>query len=152
VGCGAVILADTTVVIDILRGRDETQQLLERFLDEPLCISGITIKELHVGLGYTRVKMNEAVYEEKRRDVLKLIEDFHVIEVSNEILEKAGEKEGELLAKGKKLELEDIIVGISAEDIKASRIITRNADHFTPFSIPVESYQITTKSRPGSKK
>ena len=147
-----MILADTTVLIDILRGRDETRQLLERFRDEPLCISGITIKELHVSLGYTRVKMDEAVYEEKRRDVMKLIENFHVIEVSNEILEKAGEKEGELLAKGKKLELEDIIVGVSAEDIKASRIITRNADHFTPFTIPVESYQITTKSRPGSRK
>jgi len=96
--------------------------------------------------------MNEAVYEEKRRDVLKLIEDFHVIEVSNEILEKAGEKEGELLAKGKRLDLEDIIVGVSAEDIKASRIITRNADHFTPFSIPVESYQITMKPRAGFRK
>ncbi len=147
-----MILADTTVVIDILRGREETRQLLERFLDEPLCISGITIKELHVGLGYTRVKMNEAVYEEKRRDVLKVIEDFHVIEVSNEILEKAGEKEGELLAKGKILEIEDIIVGVSAEDIKATRIITRNADHFTSFSIPVVSYQIAARSRPGSKK
>ena len=105
-----------------------------------------------MGLGYTRARMNEAVYEEKRRDVLKLIEDFHVIEVSNEILEKAGEKEGELLAKGKRLDLEDIIVGVSAEDIKASRIITRNADHFTPFSIPVESYQITMKPRAGSRK
>jgi predicted nucleic acid-binding protein len=152
VGCEAVILADTTVVIDILRGRDETRQLLKRFLDEPLCISSITIKELHVGLGYTRIKMSEAVYEEKRRDVLKLIEDFHVIEVSNEILEKAGEKEGELLAKEKKLDLEDIIVGVSAEDIKASRIITRNADHFTSFSIPVETYQITAGPRAGPKK
>jgi len=146
-----MIIADTTVLIDIHRGRDEIKPVLAAHSDDIVCISAITLKELYFGLGFTRVKMGDETYEKQKNKILQIISDFHVIEISNEILKLAGLKAGELLASGNRPDFEDVIIGITAEMVNAQKIITRTPDHFKAFKIPVEIYTVKTTSELAKK-
>ena len=136
-----MILLDTTVLIDIRRGKVEIKDILEKYNDTICGISVITIYELYVGLGHILQKFGEISYKTNKEKTEKLLNDFEIFDLNRLILEKAGLKEGELLAKGITIEFEDIIIGITAQILKAEKIITRNPEHFKYFEIPVQSYQ-----------
>lgn len=136
-----MILLDTTVLIDILRGRSAVKAKISEFAGEDFYISAISIKELYHGLGYSKQKKGEQFYLKKLEGVKSLISDFNVIPVRREILELTGLKEGELQAKGMVIDVEDIIIGISAEMLKVTSIITRNPKHFKEFKLITVIYK-----------
>ncbi|MHA1732346.1 MAG: type II toxin-antitoxin system VapC family toxin, partial [Promethearchaeota archaeon] len=139
-GIMGVILAETTVVIDLWRGRSDVRERLERVGGEQLCISGMTVLELYDGLGYTRQKHGEDIFRKVVRQHERILGEFDVLPVTETILQRAGLKRGELRAKGISVDVADCIIGVTAEIAGASRILTRNPKHLTFFGIPVDDY------------
>ncbi len=138
-----MIVLDTTVIIDIRRGRPEVKKVLDKYKDKICGISAITIQELYVGLGYTLEKMGKTIFEQNLNQIQRLLEDYEIIDITRPILEQAGFLKGQLMAKEIIIEIQDLIIGAMAEILKAELIITRNPEHFKPFKIPVESYEIS---------
>ena len=137
-----MIIVDSTVLIDIERGRDPIKQLLEQYSSEEIAISMITIQEMYVGLGVTLKKRGEKAYFLKRSHIEQILEDFVFYNINQAILERAGIKEGELLSDGITIDSNDLIIGATAEFYKADKIITRNSVLFDVWSIQIESYEI----------
>ena len=137
-----MIMADTTVVIDLWRGRPGVKKCLAKNKEESFCISAITIEEIYDGLGYTKVKKNKEVYKQINKQFEKILNEFHIVSLNLDILKKSGLFRGELRAKGVILDLADIIIMVTSQEIKAKKIITRNPKHFDESPIQVESYAI----------
>ena len=136
-----MIVIDTTVLIDLWRGRNGVKKCLEKNKDELPCISAITLEEIYDGLGYTKEKKAKSIYEKIKDQHEKILKDFQVLPVSSNILKKAGLVRGKLRAKGITLDMADIIIAITAKEINASKILTRNPNHFKHSSVMVESYE-----------
>lgn len=135
-----MILLDTTVIIDIRRGRVNVQEVLEKYQDSICGISAITIQELYAGLGYILKKYGQEVYEKNEDKIKTLLEDYEIFDITRHILEKAGFIEGKLRAEGITIDIQNLIIGATAEILNAEKIITRNPDHFKPFKIQIETY------------
>lgn len=138
-----MIVVDTTALIDVERGRKDIERVLREVAGgEIVAISAMTVRELHVSIGYTREKIGGGAASKKRDNIEKLCDDFEIIDLSREILARSGEKEGELLARGVKVDAEDIIIGTSAELAGASSLVTRNPARFAWCAVKVIPYSI----------
>ena len=136
-----MIVADTTVLIDLLRRRDNVKKKIATLKQHEYFISEISIAEIFDGLGYTRVKMGEDFYRKKKEEIDLLLNEFHTIPITSVILKRSGEKLGELRAIGKIQDLEDVIIGISAETLHSEYILTRNKKHFTFSKVELLTYR-----------
>lgn len=137
-----MILVDTTVIIDIWRGRNNVKAVLISYIDELICISAITVAEIYDGLGYTKEKKGDTVYDKIKDQIEKVLSGFHIIPLNMQILQESGAFKGELRARGNILDLADCIIGITAKMMNADKIITRNKTHFQQFGLDIESYTI----------
>jgi len=133
---------DTTVIIDIWRGRSNVKSVLKLYSDQTICISAITIAEIYDGLGYTEEKKSEKIYLQIREQIEKLLSEFHIIPLNSQILQESGSLKGHLRAKGITLDLADCIIGTTAKLMNAEKLITRNIRHFQDFGLAIESYEI----------
>mgnify|MGYP003681910541 CR=1 FL=1 len=133
---------DTTVIIDIWRGRSNVKSVLKPYSDQNICISAITITEIYDGLGYTKEKKSEKTYLQIRDQIEKLLSEFHIIPLNSQILQESGSLKGYLRAKGSTLDLADCIIGTTAKLMNAEKLITRNIRHFQDFGLTIESYEI----------
>lgn len=139
-GVNKMIIVDTTVIIDIWRGRSNVKDTLQKYSEESLYISPITIEEIYDGLGYTKKEKGETIYKKIKRQYDKILYSFEIIPITTEILKKTGLLRGELRKSGETLDLADIIIMVSAQENKADKIITRNPRHFKKSKVPIESY------------
>jgi len=137
-----VIIVDTTVIIDIWRGRSKVKSVLKPYSDQTTCISAITIAEIYDGLGYTKEKKSEKIYLQIKDQIEKVLSEFHIIPLNSQILQESGQLKGFLRAKGIALDLADCIIGITAKLMNAEKLITRNDRHFQDFGLTIESYEI----------
>ena len=137
-----MIIVDTTVIIDIWRGRSNIKSVLKPYSDQTTCISAITIAEIYDGLGYTKEKKSEKIYLQIRNQIEKLLSEFHIIPLNSEILQESGSLKGYLRAKGIILDLADCIIGTTAKLMNVEKLITRNIRHFQDFGLAIESYEI----------
>lgn len=135
-------MVDTIVVIDLWRGQTGVMKCLAKNKEENFCISIITIEEIYDGLGYTKAKKGNEVYEQIKEQYEKILNDFHIVPLNLDIIIKSGLFMGELRAKGVILDLADIIIMVTSQEIKAKKIITRNPIHFEESPVQVESYEI----------
>ncbi|TFG01293.1 MAG: PIN domain-containing protein [Promethearchaeota archaeon] len=137
-----MIIADTTVIIDLWRGKKNIKKCLERKKNEKLCVSAITIEEIYDGLGYTKEKKGLELFEKIKDQYEKIFGDFEIIPIDIIILKQAGIKKGQLRSKGIIMDTADCIIGITAEIIKVNSIITRNPKHFEEFQTEILSYEV----------
>ena len=137
-----MIIVDTTVVIDIWRGRSKVKSVLKPYSDQSICISAITIAEIYDGLGYTKEKQSEKIYTQIKNQIEKILSEFHIIPLNFQILQESGTLKGYLRAKGIILDLADCIIGTTAKLINSEKLITRNIRHFQDFGISIETYEI----------
>jgi len=135
-----VILCDTSVIIDIDRGRLEVENVLRAYVAETASISAITIQEIYVGLGYQKEKFGDEHFERTRARLQKILNDFEIIAITTPILEHAGLLEGQLYAKGIRVDSQDYVIAATARQVQATKVLTRNPDHFKHFSLPIETY------------
>ena len=138
-----MILVDTTVVIDIWRGRSGVKRHLKNYKEETLCISIISIAEIYDGLGYTKEKKGEQFYNKIKDQIEKVLSGFHLLPLNIKILQESGNIKGKLRAQGKILDLADCIIGTTAKLMNANKIITRNKSHFQDFGLMIEPYELT---------
>ncbi|MHA1193831.1 MAG: type II toxin-antitoxin system VapC family toxin, partial [Promethearchaeota archaeon] len=68
-----MIIVDTTVLIDIWRGRPNIKSILKPYSEQTTYISAITITEIYDGLGYTKEKKSEKVYLQIKNQMEKLL-------------------------------------------------------------------------------
>ncbi len=142
-----MILCDTSVVVDIDRGRPEIETVLRSRGREPAGISAITIQEIYVGLGYQKEKFGKQRFEQSQSRFQRILNDFEIIDITIPILEQAGLFEGELQVKGIRVDPQDYIIAATAQQVQASKVLTRNPDHFKFFPIPTETYSIKKTSQ-----
>ena len=133
---------DTTVIIDIWRGRSNVKSVLKPYSDQTTCISSITIAEIYDGLGYTKERKSEKIYIQIKEQIEKVLSEFHIIPLNSQILQESGHLKGFLRAKGITLDLADCIIGTTAKLMNAEKLITRNDRHFQDFGLTIESYKI----------
>ncbi|MCK4480593.1 MAG: PIN domain-containing protein [Candidatus Lokiarchaeota archaeon] len=137
-----MIMLDTNVIIDLGRGRSAAKKILENFKETVFAISAITIQEIYVGLGYILEKHGKELYEINKEKSQILLEDYTILKITKPILELSGLNKGKLRAKGVTIEIQDLIIGSTAEILGAEKIITRNPKHFKVFKVPIESYEL----------
>lgn len=141
-GESKMIIVDTTVIIDLWKGKDGVRKSLEDNKPEIFTISSITLEEIYDGLGYTKEKKSRKVYNEIKKQHEKILAEFQNLPITQEILKKVGLKRGELRARGISMNIEDLIIMITAQELGASKIITRNPRHFENPITPIETYEI----------
>lgn len=137
-----MIVLDTNVIIDLGRGRSGVKKKLENFKEAEFAISAITIQEIYVGLGYILEKHGKELYEKNKEKSQNLLEDYIILKITRPILEHSGLIKGKLRAKGVTIEIQDLIIGSTAEILGAEKIITRNPKHFEVFKVRIESYEL----------
>lgn len=114
------VLFDTSVLVDYLRGMEESKDVMERVRKKELdgYVSSLTEAELFAG--------KECEKESKREQIRALISLFTRLNVDNEICQKAGEYKRRY-----GLPLDDCIIAATASLLKA-RVFTKNVKDFTP--------------------
>jgi len=137
-----MIIVDTTVLIDIWRGQPKIKALIQKYHENPLFISAITIAELFDGLGYTKEKKGEVISNKIKKQIEKVITGFHIIPINNQVLQESGSFKGSLRARGIIIDIADCIIGLTVKLFNAEKLITRNQRHFKEFGINIESYDI----------
>ncbi|KKL12945.1 hypothetical protein LCGC14_2530710, partial [marine sediment metagenome] len=100
------------------------------------------IQEIYVGLGYILEKHGKELFEKNKEKSQNLLEDYTILKITRPILELSGLNKGKLRAKGVTIEIQDLIIGSTAEILGAEKIITRNPKHFEVFKVPIESYEL----------
>jgi predicted nucleic acid-binding protein len=115
-----MLLADTDILIDFLRGNEKAIQLVSEN-SENIIISPITITELYAG----------ARSEKERNDLDSFLSLFQVIPIDGGIAKAAGLLKREYL-KSHNLGIADCLIAASAIDSNA-KLKTLNVRHFPMF-------------------
>jgi len=113
-----VILVDTNIIIDHLRGKNGATEYLEDLENSEVAFSVVTEAELISG--------EECSDPDKRTLVLQLLNSWEKTEVDNEIAVKAGD-----LRREKAIGIADSIIAATALKIDA-RLATQNRSDFQP--------------------
>ena len=119
------MIQDTTFVIDVLRGDEDAESLLSILEAEsrPQKLSAVTVLELYEGVARANTP------DDKRREVLDVLESKHVVDADATVMRKAGQLSGSLVADGERIEREDCIVAGTAL-LNDEPVVTRNVDHY----------------------
>ena len=129
------MIADTTFIIDILKGKKEaaekTQELLNR--NEPIKATTISVFEIWQG---TKDIRNES----EKEKIEKLLSSIGLIAFDIESAKKAGNIHADLKSKGELIESADsMIAGIVLNHNET--LLTRNKKHFEKIKgLKIESY------------
>lgn len=97
-----MIVLDTNVLIEILKGNEKTIKKVESFTDT-LCISSITVMELYYG-ALNKVELNK---------LEKFVSLFHIIHLSEDI-SKSSTKLIKKYAKSHSLDIPDSLIAATA--------------------------------------
>ncbi len=135
-----MILADSTLVIDLLRQRHGVQDILKQYQQSYLAISLISIAELYTGLHYTRKKLGNKIFEQKKKELESTFAQFEILELNADIMMLAGKMRAQRLLEGNPIDLGDLIIGATGFFFHATGIMTRNIPHFECWQIPIVKY------------
>jgi len=112
-----IILVDTDILINFLRGKEKAKEYLFSLLDEStIYCSVISIAELHAGMK-----------EHEREKTTELIDSLNIVDMTPDIAERAGKYKRD----GKKqfLELDDCLIAATAF-VKGAILATGNGKHY----------------------
>lgn len=129
------MILDTTFVIDVLNG-DERAKQRRTELDErgDMAISSITVFELTEGAQLSNRTEGE------RRAITEFCSRLRAVPVDTEIATLAGELSATLIARGERIEAEDVFIGATAlhgDEV----VLTRNVEHFERLDgVEIETY------------
>lgn len=135
-----MILTDTTFIIDLLRNRHDVEQIKDDFENKNFALSLISISEIYTGLHYTKLKLGEETFKKKLKGVQKILLNFDILELNEEIMISAGKMRANRLSKGKPIDMVDLIIGATGKFYNTESIITRNIKHFECWGINLVEY------------
>lgn len=119
------MILDTTVLVDLLRGRKEAEERIRGLEDEGrlLWIPNPAVLELFEGIERADRP------SEERRKVREVIESYTLIPLETDHARRAGTVSGRLVRRGRMLDPIDVqIAGVALVEDRA--VLTRNAKHF----------------------
>lgn len=121
------VFIDTSVVIDIERGNEETVDLLDYLLENKysISISSVVTSEIFTGT-YLREDYRKATKKAK-----ELFSCFEIVPLDMEIAEIVGKLNAFLIAKGRPIEYQDVAIASTFIREKGDCLLTRNKKHFT---------------------
>jgi len=121
------IFIDTSIVVDIERGKEETAGLLERLIEEnnSISISSVVASEIFTGT-YLRTD-----YKKATKKANELFTCFHIVPLDMEIAEIIGKLNAYLIANGLPIEYQDVAIAATFLQEKGDRLLTKNKKHFT---------------------
>ena len=135
-----MVCLDSSVIIDILRGREHVKEIENKFdsSQEDIFIPSPVIMEIVRGINLKETQKN--LKKNEKEEVDNLLSSFFILDFDKESAIKAGEIEAELLNNGEIIDLEDIMIGAIA--LKNNQVlITRNKKHFERIKdLQIEGY------------
>lgn len=126
------MLLDSTVLIDLLDGRDAAEQKLEELVetDTPVSISTLSIYEIGLGLQENEREAFDKILASVVVLPLRLGESYRALSIQRTLYDR-GEPIGDV----------DSLIAATAAETADSRVLTRNVDEFTRVEgIDVETY------------
>lgn len=120
------IFADSDFLIDFLRGKTYTKPLIDKIENKEVegYISVVTAFELYNGsflFNDPGKKLNEAE---------NILNWFVVVSLDREIMLRASKINTELILKGEKIQIEDVLIAATAISLNM-RLLTNNKRHFS---------------------
>ena len=135
-----MVCLDTTFLIDFVRGREESRDMIMELENkgEVITIAVPSIVELFKGIylkdNIKNIKSDEV---EKIKNAISSYENYN-LDKDGAIL--AGEIEADLLNRGERIDIEDILIWAIAKQ-NGEKLITRNIKHFDRIKgLEVEGY------------
>lgn len=123
---------DTTFLIDLLRGKPETQPLLQ---EKDLLTTQINMFEVLIGLFYRKASPSTFLLTKE------LFEGIRVLQLDDMSVVKAAEISAELSKKGETIDDCDCLIAGIMLSKKINCLVTKNTKHFSKIKgIVVESY------------
>ena len=121
------IFIDTSVIVDIERGNEETVGLLDYLLagKHSILISSVVASEIFTGT-YLREDYKKATKKAK-----ELFSCFEVVPLDMEIAEIIGKLNAFLIAEGLPIEYQDVAIASTFIQKKGDWLLTKNLKHFT---------------------
>lgn len=125
-----MIVVDTDVTIDFLRGEEEAEKLISKIRDE-MAITSITLSELYYGA------CKSTKVEKHTKDIRKLLRFVRVLQTDLRSAKVFGEKKASLEEEGEKIDDLDLLIASIVISNGAS-LVTRNISHFEKTEIEVK--------------
>ncbi len=121
------IFIDTSIVVDIERGKEETAGLLDRLIEKnnSILISSVVASEIFTGT-YLREDYKKATKKAK-----ELFTCFQIVPLDMEIAEIVGKLNAYLIANGLPIEYQDVAIAATFVREKGDWLLTENKKHFT---------------------
>ena len=133
-----MIFADTTLLIDFLRGKQEAKEIIEE--NKELCTSEINAYELFMGIH------NKREQEVQKQRVQGLLQAVVVFPFERQAAEKAAEITADLERKGERIGQIDAMIAATAIVNKIKVIYTENTNHFARIQeLEVKKHRKSTK-------
>ena len=122
---------DTSIIIDIDQGKEETRELMKNFVrnDHEIYISSVVVAEVLAG-AYKQGEVEEAK---------KVLGQFQWADMNGQTADRAGEIMADLLEKGERIEFQDTVIAASAEQVDADKLVTKNKQHFKRINFETET-------------
>jgi len=117
------LLVDTDVIIDLLRGRDDTVAAIVRVREQGVGISVMTYGELWEGV---RFAQHPGDVEDS---LARLLQPIVVLPIDQAVARRYGELRGLLRRAGTPVATADLLIAATAIEHDA-KLVTRNARHF----------------------
>lgn len=130
------MIQDTSFIVDLLRGDEDAEILLDAIEKEsrPQKVSSITVLELYEGVARSETP------REKGERILGVLDSKSVVPADHAVMRKAGKLSGELITRGEQIEREDCIIAATAL-LNDEAVVTRNIKHFERIEdLEVRSY------------
>ena len=121
------IFIETSIVVDIERGNEETDNLLQHLIstNNSVFISTVAASEVFTGT-YLRQDYKKATKKAK-----ELFSCFNIVPLDMEIAEITGKISAYLVTNGIPVEYQDVVIAATFVREKGNWLLTRNKKHFT---------------------
>jgi predicted nucleic acid-binding protein len=122
------MILDTTFLIDVLRGDVSESPTAERLIADldasgTARVSAVSVVELWEG-----IHLSETTQDGQAK-ARSLLDGLHVVPLDHSIGMLAGELSADLISRGERIELEDVMIGATAL-LEDEAVVTRNVEHF----------------------
>ena len=120
------VILDTSVIVEIDRKNKEVINILKKLIDDDhrILVSTISVSEILTG-SYLRKDYKSSVLEAKR-----ILGQFLWIDLDARIAEKTAQYLAYLIAKGNKIEYQDVVIAATGKIAEVDYILTLNKEHF----------------------
>ena len=121
------IFIDTSIVVDIERGTEDTVNLIEHLIltNNTVLMSTVVASEIFTGT-YLRQDYKKATGKAK-----ELFSCFQIIPLDMDIAEATGKISAYLIANGLPIEYQDVSIAATFLKEKGDWLLTKNKKHFT---------------------